>query len=194
MKKKKGVKLTHRPRPAIKSPTIVEALKDHQALGAALGTPETFPTWFTALNAAWGLPLDEEQQKIFANIAGGRAPPTHRVREFWCMIGRRGAKSQMAAAIAVYQALYVRHKLSRGERGLVLVLAMSLAQARVVFDYCLGFLTSSEMLAKEIESTTTTEIRLKNGITIATHANSFRSVRGPTLCCAILDEHCLLAR
>ena len=112
------------------------------------------------------------------------------MREFWCLIGRRGAKSKIAAAIACYQALFVRHKLSKGERGLVLVLAMSLDQARVVFDFIVGFLTSSEVLAKEIKSMTTSEIRLRNGIVIATHANSFRSIRGRKLVCCIFDEVC----
>ncbi len=32
------------------------------------------------------------------------------------------------------------------------------------------------------------EITLNNGVTIAVHANSFRSVRGRTLCACIFDE------
>ena len=44
------------------------------------------------------------------------------------------------------------------------------------------------MLQKEIASTTRNEIQLKNGIVIAIHANSFRSVRGRTLCACIFDE------
>jgi phage terminase large subunit-like protein len=67
------------------------------------------------LRAAFGLELDEQQLQTFAMVAGGRAPPTKRVRELWCMIGRRGAKSKIAAAIAVYQALFVKHKLNKGE-------------------------------------------------------------------------------
>jgi hypothetical protein len=47
---------------------------------------------------------------------------------------------------------------------------------------------ASEVLAKEIESTTRSEIRLKNGVVIAVHPNSFRSVRGRTLCACIFDE------
>jgi hypothetical protein len=39
----------------------------------------------------------------------------------------------MAAALAVYQACFVKHHLSAGERGMVLVLAASTDQARVVF-------------------------------------------------------------
>ena len=52
----------------------------------------------------------------------------------------------------------------------------------------LAFLRTSAVLAKEIESTTRHEIRLKNGIVIAIHSNSFRSVRGRTLCACIFDE------
>jgi phage terminase large subunit-like protein len=140
------------------------------------------------LRAAFGLKLDAKQREIFAAISGGRAPPTKRVRELWAMVGRKGGKSKIAAAIAVFQALFVKHKLSRGEKGVVLVLAMSMDQAKVVFDYCVGFLTASKHLQQEIRSMTTSEIRLRNGITIATHANSFRSVRGRTLCCCIFDE------
>ena len=53
----------------------------------------------------------------------------------------------------------------------------------MVFDYAMGFLQASDLLRKQIDSATTTEIRLKNGIVIATHANSFRSIRGRSLCC-----------
>ena len=141
------------------------------------------------LRAAFGLSLSDEQLETFKKIAGGRAAPTQRLRELWCMIGRKGGKSKIAAAIAVYIALFVKHdRLSRGEKGMVLVLAMSMDQARVVFDYCLEFLQASKVLRKEIASITRHEIRLKNGIVIAVHANSFRSIRGRTLVACIFDE------
>ena len=47
---------------------------------------------------------------------------------------------------------------------MVLVLAMSLEQAKVVFSYALAFLRESPVLRKEIAETTRSEIRLKNGI------------------------------
>jgi hypothetical protein len=78
------------------------------------------------------------------------ALPIKRVRELWCIIGRRGGKSRMAAALACYFALFVKHKLAGGERGMVLVLAATTEQARVVFDYTLAFLNSSPVLQKEI--------------------------------------------
>jgi hypothetical protein len=169
--------------------SIDEALIDPESLGAALGEADSWSPWFVCLRAAFGLPLNDEQKKLFNEVAGDRGLPLKRVREFWAIVGRRGGKSKMAAAIAVYIACFVKHKkLSRGERGMVLVLAMSLDQARVVFDYALEFLQASEQLSKLIKSTTAHEIRLKNGITLATHANSFRSIRGRTLIAAIFDE------
>ena len=65
---------------------------------------------------------------------------------------------------------------------------MSKEQAEIVFGYAMAFLTASDVLRKEIVSSTTNEIRLRNGIVIAVHANSFRSVRGRSLCACIFDE------
>lgn len=118
----------------------------------------------------------------------GPCPPTRRVRELWCVIGRGGGKSKQAAALGIYQGLFVKHKLSPGETGYVLILAASKDQATVIFNYALAYLQSSLVLAQEILSTTATEIRLRNNIVIAVHANSFRSVRGRSLVCCIFDE------
>jgi hypothetical protein len=167
---------------------IDRALADRRLLGAALGEPSSWKTWIAVLRAAFGLPLAAEQQKIFLAVAGGRQPPDKRVRELWCLAGRRSGKSRMAAAIVIYLAVFVIHKLARGERGLVLVLAASVEQAEVVFDYAKAFLVDSPVLRQEIDSVTRWEIRLKNGITIGIHSNSFRTIRGRTLCACVFDE------
>jgi Terminase large subunit, ATPase domain len=168
--------------------TIDRALSDPQLLGAALGNPAPWQTWLTVLRAAFGLPLTDEQRATFHSVAGERGPPTDRVRELWAVVGRRGGKSRIAAALAVFQACFVKPRLARGEVGYVLVLAASRDQARVVFDYVRAFLEESELLRQEIASVTTTEIRLRNGVVIGTHANSFRSIRGRTLLAVIFDE------
>jgi len=176
---------------AVDTPRVIgidRALLDKRLLGAALGDAASWATWLVVLRASFGLKLTPEQQKIFAQVAGNRSAPTKRVRELWAIVGRRGGKSRMAAALAIFIALFVPHKLSPGERGMVLVLAMSKEQARVVFSYALAFLRQSPALCKEIADTTASEIRLKNGIVIAIHSTSFRSLRGRTLCACVLDE------
>jgi hypothetical protein len=167
---------------------IDKVLTDTRLLGGGLAPVESWATWTIALKAAFALPLTDEERKAFTAIAGDRGLPLKRVRELWCIVGRRGGKSRTAAALAIYFALFVTHRLAAGERGMVLVLSMTLDQSKVVFDYVLGFMRASEVLRREIESTTRSEIRLKNGITIAVHPNSFRSVRGRTLCACIFDE------
>jgi Terminase large subunit, ATPase domain len=168
--------------------TIDRALHDKQLLGAALGPIKPWSTWLAVLRAAFGLPLDEQQRATFHSVAGDRAPPSKRVRELWAIVGRRAGKSRTAAALAVYQACFVKHQLAAGEVGYVLVLAASRDQARVVFDYIKGFFDASPVLKQEIDSITQSEIRLKSGVIIATHSNSFRSVRGRTLLACIFDE------
>ena len=168
--------------------TIDSAITDRNLLGAALGDRASWSTWLIVLRAAFGLPLTDDELKAFQQVAGDRAPPSERVRELWAVVGRRGGKSRMAAALAVHAACFVKHKLSAGEVGYVLVIAASRDQARVVFDYIRGFFEASKILRQEVDVVTASEIRLKSGVIIATHANSFRSVRGRTLLCAILDE------
>ena len=168
--------------------TIDDVLCDPELLGAALGDPATWQMWRIVLKAGFGIVLNRDEARAFATIAGGRKPPTKRCRELWAIVGRKGGKSRMAAAIAVYAACFIKHKLVPGQRGRVAIISMSLDQAKEVLSYALGFLEKSDMLRKQIASTTATEIRLKNGILITTSANSFRSSRGYFLICAVFDE------
>lgn len=164
------------------------ALRDPALLGAALGDPRSWSTWLATLRAAWGLPLDAEQRERFDRVAGGRRPPIRRVRELWCKIGRGGGKSRMAAAIAVHTALLQRHRLAAGEIAYVLCLSPTIAQADIVFRYALSFIENSPVLRRQVIDATAHEIRLDGNVIIGTHASSYRSVRGKTLVCVILDE------
>ena len=164
------------------------ALFDHRMLGAGFGDLSTWRTWLAVLKAAFGRPLNSREREIFAAVAGNRIVPTRRVRELWAVAGRRSGKSRIAAAIAVYLALFRKHRLARGETGMCLVLAGSRDQSRSVFSYVRGLLESASALRAEIVNISRYEIELKNGIVIAVHSNSFRTVRGRTLVAAIFDE------
>jgi hypothetical protein len=168
--------------------TIDRALTDQRLLGAALGDAASWATWLAVLKAAFALHLTDEELKLFVTVAGDRKPPTQRVRELWCLVGRRGGKSRIAALVAIYIATFVKVRLAPGETPIVLVLAASQEQAAVVFNYAKATLTSSPALRREIASVTRTEIRLKNGTVISVVANSFRTTRGRTVIAAIFDE------
>lgn len=129
--------------------TIDAALRDPQLLGVGLGDPASWKVWLVTLRAAFGLRLTAAQQRIFHAGAGNRAPPQKRVRELWCIVGRRGGKSRVAAALAVYFACFVPRKLAAGERPMVLVLSASMESAKTVFNYVLGFLQASDVLRRD---------------------------------------------
>jgi hypothetical protein len=168
--------------------TIDQALADQRLLGAELGDLSSWSTWLAVLKAAFALELTPEEKAIFVKVAGDRALPSRRVRELWCVVGRRAGKSRMAAALAVFLALFQQHRLARGETGHVLVLAATQDQAKTVFDYAVGFIEASEALRREVRAITQHEIRLANDVVIGVHVNSFRTVRGKTLLACIFDE------
>ena len=168
---------------------IATAIADSNLLGGSFPKVETWETWLAVLKAAFGQPLNRKERQAFASVSR-RSSPARRVRELWCLIGRRGGKSRVAAALAVHCAALVDHtgKLASGETGMVLILAATKQQAGTVFGYCRGLLESSPVMASLIDTATSDEIRLKSGIVIAVHTASFRTVRGRTLLACIFDE------
>lgn len=94
----------------------------------------------------------------------------------------------MAAAVATHTALLQQHRLAPGELGYVLVLNPTTLQSRIIFGYAKGFIETSPVLRSEIAGMTANEIRLRNRVVIATHRNSFRTVRGRTLLAVIFDK------
>jgi hypothetical protein len=170
------------------SMTIDRALADHRLLGGALGDLGSWSTWLVVLKGAFGLALTDTKLATFHRIAGDRPPPSKRVRELWAVVARRSGKSRVAAALAVFLALFQKHKLARGELGYVLVLAATADQAKNVFQYCAGFIDGSDALRREVVSITAHEIKLRNNTVIGVHVNSYRTIRGKTLLACIFDE------
>jgi hypothetical protein len=149
---------------------------------------ESWRTWLVVLKAAFDRPLDDDEVRVFRQVAGDRFPPDRRVRELWCVCGRGSGKSRVAAAIAIYLALFVKHKLAAGERGVCLVLAGTVDQAGVVLGYIRGFLEASPALRREVAAVRRYEIELRSGLILGVHPNSFRSIRGRTLVACVFDE------
>jgi hypothetical protein len=169
---------------------IDAALGDGNLLGGALGAVSSWRTWIAVLKAAFGRPLSHGERQLFDQVAGARSPPTRPVRELWCIAGRRSGKSRMAAAIAAYVATCLDHasKLAAGERGMVLTLSASKAQADTVHGYAEAFIAGSPILRQRICDVTAEQIRLDGDLVLGTHHNSFRTIRGRSLLCAIFDE------
>jgi hypothetical protein len=167
---------------------IAAAMSDPQLLGAGLGNLTTWSPWMAILRAAFGLELNDRQRGLFPAVAGGRDPPSQRVKELWCVCGRRSGKTRMAAAISVYTASIEQHRLAPGEVGYVLLLAASKAQASVAFQYVVGFLEASPILRGQINVVTQDEVRLRGNIIIGVHSGSYRTIRGRILLAVVGDE------
>ena len=178
----------------IASVPIDVALGDRRLLGAALGDLATWTAWIAVLKAAYGRRLNERERKLFAQVAGGREPPTSKVKELVAVVSRRGGKGRAAGGLATYEAALVDHsrELAPGEVGVVACISPTRAQAAIVQNYTLGYFQASPILRKEIADVTGDEIKLCNGVVICTLASDYRTLRGRTLLLAILDEAAFL--
>ena len=74
--------------------------------------------------------MDADEIKLFRAVAQCD-PPKRRVRELWCVVGRRGGKNSLASAVACFAAGFVDYRpvLRPGEAASVLCLAVDKAQA-----------------------------------------------------------------
>ncbi|MBB3231064.1 hypothetical protein [Halomonas stenophila] len=162
-------------------------------------TPGSFEgdSWEPAkavLSGAFGLPMDANRLELFKALAGGREAPTSRVREFFWIAGRRSSKTNNAAGIATYMATIgaelfgLLDKLKPGERGVVNIIAVDRPQAKVAFSYIAGMFDASPVLSGMVTKRTADSIDLNNRVSIEVNTNSFKSVRGRTAICTILDE------
>ena len=51
-----------------------------------------------------GEPLNPDELETFQRFTGRTTPPSQRVDELWCCVGRRGGKSRGMAVLATYLA------------------------------------------------------------------------------------------
>lgn len=198
--------------PSGRPPTPSEAISH----GGLLDLPNAFTgpswdRWRAVLKAAWAETLTVEQETLFREVAE-RDPPTRQVKELWCKVGRSGGKDAIASAIATVAALRGYATRRPGEKTLIACIAVDRTQAEIVFDYitsyfqhvpALNALVAHDPRARRVVdqqlsddlgrkmyvlSTSDNTLDLTNGARIVVTTNNFRSVRGRSLICAILDE------
>jgi hypothetical protein len=169
------------------------------SIDEALTDPELFEPWFAGetwdgwravLKAAYALPMTGDEVDFFRSVAE-RDPPKRRVRELWCVVGRRGGKDSVASVIAAHSAALFDqgHRLRPGERALVMCLAVDRDQAKIVMNYTKSYFEDVELLKSLLaKKPTATGFELTNSVDVVISTNSFRSVRGRPILCAILDE------
>ena len=106
---------------------------------------ESWGAWKAFLASLFALPMSEDQLAVYRAATGRQAAPAAPAREAWVVVGRRGGKSRMAAAIAVYLGAFRSYEdvLAPGEVGTIMIIAADRKQARTVLRYVRALLEST---------------------------------------------------
>jgi hypothetical protein len=146
--------------------------------------------WRAVLRVLMHLPLTTDETALMLRHTGRTRLFSAPIRELWLCLGRRAGKSRIVSMIACFLAAFVDYTavLAPGETGVVLLIAPSTRQARVLLGYVLGFLHVVPMLERMITSETDFGVELSNGISIEVGASSYKTIRGFTVVAALVDE------
>ena len=176
---------------------IIEAVKDEEIFRPFLGEElESWRAWMIALRALYGLPIRSEKGKELVCQCTGRdieELPEDGFNAAIFLVGRRSGKSRIAAVIGAFEALFGEHetRLAKGETGIVPIISPSRYQSTIVWNY-LKAIFDVPILSREIADRRDIEktLTLRNGLEIRILTGDWRTVRGPAVVCAILDELC----
>lgn len=173
---------------AIPSLTPAQAIAPGGILSYAF-PGNTWGRWLAVLRAAWGEHLTPEEERLFREVAGDRAPPQTQVREVWAVLGRRAGKDSVASAIVAAVALQDhRPHLRPGERATCLCIASTVDQAKIISRYVRAYFAEGGPLRQFVVKETDEALELSTGAEIIVSAGNFRVVRGRALACCVLDE------
>ena len=170
--------------------TILEIIDNPQLWRPWFRNEASWSAWRAFLKALFGLEMDAAEGALFSECTGRTARPPGGCNEAWLIVGRRGGKSLMMAAIAVFLAVFRDWSpyLVPGESALVQVLAVDRKQARVIHRYARALLVRVPALANLVAKDQDDVLELTNGIAIEITTATFRAVRGYTVVAALLDE------
>jgi hypothetical protein len=167
--------------------TLLETLDDPALFRDVVPSP-SWDAWRVFCRALTGAPIIGADLDLFRACTGRQEPPPTPASEAWVIAGRRSGKSRMASIIATYLAVAASTaKLTVGEWGTVLIMAVDKQQARIIFDYVKG-LFARPALRPLVVSETAESIELRHRVRIEVRSSNFRRVRGVTLLAAVLDE------
>jgi len=170
---------------------IIQALRSPRAFKPFFEDLRTWGAWDTYLRALFALEKPAQAQfRLFQESTQLRKWPIKVSRESFVVCGRRGGKTTAVSLISSHLALFKDWGgvLSKGERGYIFIIAVNKSQGAIIKEKIEAILELQPHFKSMVSKITVDEIELKNGITIAIKPASFRSVRGYTILCAILEE------
>jgi hypothetical protein len=167
---------------------VTDAMTSRRLLGPFFAGP-SWATWRAVLKAAFCEPMSAAEVEAFRAVAE-RNPPSKPVPELDVIAGRGAGKDSIASCIATCIAVNFdpKGKLRPGEKAVVMCIAVDRTQAAIVYNYVRGYFEQIPAFAAMVKSIGAESIELHNGVVIEVHTNSYRSVRGRSIICAIFDE------
>lgn len=178
---------------------ILSAIKDQNLFRSFLGDDlSSWIPWSVALRALYGLRIKSEQGKELVKQCTGRDAgelPEQGFRTGLFLVGRRSGKSRIAAVVGAFEGLFGGHetRLAKGESGIIPVISPTKYQSTICWKY-LRALFDVPLLRQEVvdEREGDKAIVLRNGIEIRILVGDWRTIRGPSVVCAIIDEVCFM--
>ena len=112
------------------------------------------------------------------------------MRELWVIAGRRAGKDSVASAIGAWFGSFPSYEglLRPGETASIICLAVDRQQAKIVLKYTKAFFERIPLLAGLVTRETADGMELSSGAELSVMSSNFRSVRGRTIACGMLDE------
>jgi hypothetical protein len=171
--------------PAIR---VTDAMSNPKLLGPFFAG-DSWNTWRAVLKATFAEEMSPSEIEAFRAVAE-RDPPKHRVSKAAFIVGRGGGKDSVASLIATCIAVNFspKGKLRPGEVATIMCIAVDREQAGIVTNYIKAYFQEIAALAALVKTIDRDGVTLRNGIAIVVATNSYRSVRGRSILCAIFDE------
>ncbi|KAF0283009.1 hypothetical protein BA898_05765 [Spiribacter roseus] len=147
----------------------------------------SWDAWLDMVRGLYGMPVEDDDR--WRGLTD-RRPPDQALRQAYVLAGRRGGKTAISAALAVYEtALRDWSALAApGERIVGAVVAADRRQAGQAMRYMTGGLEASPVLRGMVERVTTESVELAGGVELAVMTASHRSIRGRSFAVLIADE------
>lgn len=165
-------------------------LRHHPELLGPLRRGASRAAWDALHAAADGLPMTDEQHALYREFTGRSDRPNRPFKIVVVISGRRAGKdSEGIADRAIHRAItFDPSSAQPGEPVVIPIVCPDRTQARGTFDYIVGAVDQSEVLASEIAARTAWSLTLRNGVQIQVRAASWRTIRGMTVPFAALNE------
>ena len=168
---------------------ITDALADRNVFGALPAFRDLGPwaPWITFLRAVYGLPFETPAElATFRAHTGRTAPRSGGYSEAIAVVGRQAGKSQVAATLAVFEAIKASRAEARGTWA-VLVAQDQRSALRTLFGYCVEPF-GLPMLAAAVVGRTADTLALESGVSLAAYPCRPASVRRLRARVVIVDE------